>query len=284
MLRTMPLHFCKNFWVQLTCVWFFIPACSSPIPHYIGDGWCDDENNNNGCGFDGGDCCGPDVKTQYCSECECLGENITSTASPGPFCSCSMEDTIGCELLIYFHKIIWKRAYSNLIFKAVKHLTLSVMAIVGIIQILQNAIMMEVIVVDLMLTHYIVLNVYATHMIPVMVHLTWSQMDTAMMKPTMQVATLMVVTVVVPVPTLTNVQIVCVMKEVHQQLIHHVSTLVMNRPTPWFNHTALLKKSHQTFLLISSSNLGLAVISWKNNHKWIDKYSWVFFMTILVLC
>ena len=53
-----------------------------------------------------------------------------------------------------------------------KHLTLSVMAIVGIIQILQNAIMMEVIVVDLMLTHYIVLNVYATHMIPVMVHLT----------------------------------------------------------------------------------------------------------------
>ena len=84
----------------------FIPACSSPIPHYIGDGWCDDENNNDGCGFDGGDCCGPDVKTAYCSECECLGENITSTASPGPFCSCSMEDTIGCELLIYFHKII----------------------------------------------------------------------------------------------------------------------------------------------------------------------------------
>ena len=82
--------------------------------------------------------------------------------------------------------------------------------------------MMEVIVVDLMLTHYIVLNVYATHMIPVMVHLTWYQMDTAMMKPTMQAATLMVVTVVEPVPTLTNVQIVCVMKEVHQQLIIHV--------------------------------------------------------------
>jgi hypothetical protein len=40
-------------------------------------------------------------------------------------------------------------------------------------------------------------------------------MDTAMMKPTMQDATLMGVTVVVPVPTLTNVQIVCVMKEVH---------------------------------------------------------------------
>ena len=59
----------------------------------------------------------------------------------------------------------------------------------------------------------------------VMLLLNWLPMDTAMMKPTMQVATLMVVTVVMPVPTLTNVQIVCVMKEVHQQLIHHVSTL-----------------------------------------------------------
>jgi hypothetical protein len=52
-------------------------------------------------------------------------------------------------------------------------------------------------------------------------------MDTAMMKPTMQDATLMEVTVVVPVPTLTNVQIVCVMKEVHQQLTIHVSFMLL---------------------------------------------------------
>ena len=26
---------------------------------FIGDGFCDDENNNEGCQFDGGDCCGP---------------------------------------------------------------------------------------------------------------------------------------------------------------------------------------------------------------------------------
>ena len=192
MLRIMPLHFCKNYWVKLTCVWFFIPACSSPIPHYIGDGWCDDENNNNGCGFDGGDCCGPDVKTAYCSECECLGENITSTPSPGPFCSCSVEDTIGCELLIYFHKIIWNQANSNLFFKAVKPLTLLVTVIVGIIQIQQNATMMEVIVVDLMLTHIIVLNVYATKIWTVQVHLIWLAMDTAMMKPTMKIVIMMV--------------------------------------------------------------------------------------------
>ena len=96
-----------------------------------------------------------------------------------------------------------------------------------ILQILQNATMMEVIVVDLMSTQDFVLIVYAPHMIPVMVHLSWSQTDTAMMKWTMQAATLMGVTVVQPVSTLTNVQSVCVMKEVHPQLIHHVIILLL---------------------------------------------------------
>ena len=38
-----------------------------------GDGHCDDLNNNEGCNWDGGDCCGPKVQTTYCSVCECLG-------------------------------------------------------------------------------------------------------------------------------------------------------------------------------------------------------------------
>ena len=39
------------------------------IVGYIGDGYCDDENNNAGCNFDGGDCCGVNVNTQYCNLC-----------------------------------------------------------------------------------------------------------------------------------------------------------------------------------------------------------------------
>ena len=85
------------------CVCFCIPACSSSIPQFIGDEWCEDENNNYECGYDGGDCCGQDVRTTYCSECECLGgnitfnPNITSEAAPGPYCSCSVESTLGCK-------------------------------------------------------------------------------------------------------------------------------------------------------------------------------------------
>ena len=39
-----------------------------------GDGYCDDENNNCGCGWDGGDCCTSfrkDYKTR-CTECVCI--------------------------------------------------------------------------------------------------------------------------------------------------------------------------------------------------------------------
>ena len=86
---------------EFICILFGILACQSSNPDWIGDGDCDDETNNAGCGFDGGDCCGPDVKTTYCSECECLGENITSKATAGPFCSCSLEGALDCKLYMY---------------------------------------------------------------------------------------------------------------------------------------------------------------------------------------
>merc|ERR1719219_1411108 len=37
-----------------------------------GDGYCDDDNNNAGCQFDGGDCCGNHVEKDFCTECKCL--------------------------------------------------------------------------------------------------------------------------------------------------------------------------------------------------------------------
>ena len=49
--------------------------CGSP--QWEGDQWCDDENNNAGCNWDGGDCCNNNVAgwNQYCSACECLDPN-----------------------------------------------------------------------------------------------------------------------------------------------------------------------------------------------------------------
>ncbi len=48
-------------------------GCGSPT--YVDDGFCDDNNNNCGCGWDGGDCCGSSGKAKqfnYCTECDCL--------------------------------------------------------------------------------------------------------------------------------------------------------------------------------------------------------------------
>jgi len=51
---------------------------------WIGDGYCDDDNNFFDCNYDGGDCCGPDVNTQYCYECICMedGNNHSNGTTP----------------------------------------------------------------------------------------------------------------------------------------------------------------------------------------------------------
>ena len=51
---------------------------------YADDGICDDANNIEECQWDGGDCCGDNVNTQYCEDCACLdpgaGDSGTTTA------------------------------------------------------------------------------------------------------------------------------------------------------------------------------------------------------------
>ena len=49
---------------------------------WIADGYCDDINNNMECSYDGGDCCGCNVNTQYCSVCGCLDPNGSGTTCP----------------------------------------------------------------------------------------------------------------------------------------------------------------------------------------------------------
>ena len=56
------------------------PCSGTCVDHsFKGDNYCDDENNNCGCEWDGGDCCGSNVNTEYCSACECLSTTSAST-------------------------------------------------------------------------------------------------------------------------------------------------------------------------------------------------------------
>ena len=48
----------------------FCTGCS-----IAGDGFCDDSTNDGRCDFDGGDCCLPQINTQYCIFCICYADN-----------------------------------------------------------------------------------------------------------------------------------------------------------------------------------------------------------------
>ena len=57
------------------------PPVSCGAIKYKGDGNCDDENNNKGCEYDGGDCCyktvsGGVVKKDYCEKVGCTGRHF----------------------------------------------------------------------------------------------------------------------------------------------------------------------------------------------------------------
>ena len=50
---------------------------------FKGNGFCDDGNNIMECDFDGGDCCGNQVKHGHCTLCQCLDEEENQYASTG---------------------------------------------------------------------------------------------------------------------------------------------------------------------------------------------------------
>ena len=54
----------------------YITDCSQSF--MIADGFCNDETNNENCGFDGGDCC-VNVNTALCTECNCFLQETCAT-------------------------------------------------------------------------------------------------------------------------------------------------------------------------------------------------------------
>ena len=43
---------------------------------WIGDGFCDDMNNQELCDYDYGDCCGAFKQIHFCMKCECISKLI----------------------------------------------------------------------------------------------------------------------------------------------------------------------------------------------------------------
>ena len=93
--------FANNYCTQCLCVWDKLnyPVVTTPNTsnkptdfefsltwfHEIfssgceiaGDRYCDDATNDGKCNFDGGDCCLPNKKTEYCEFCTCYADQPT---------------------------------------------------------------------------------------------------------------------------------------------------------------------------------------------------------------
>ena len=80
------------------CNCFYKETCDAGVTNnYVGDGYCDDGTNIAACNYDGGDCCGSCVNTEYCSNCECHG-GLTSVGMTNPLVGnsfCNDETNIG---------------------------------------------------------------------------------------------------------------------------------------------------------------------------------------------
>ena len=49
------------------------------LAHAVGDGFCQDEVNNEDCNYDGGDCCNPNPIINLCQDCTCKNSSISVT-------------------------------------------------------------------------------------------------------------------------------------------------------------------------------------------------------------
>ena len=65
--------FCDDDNNNVLCNFDYGDCNTNCLHNNIGDSYCNDENNFSDCGnYDGGDCCGGDVNTLHCTVCECL--------------------------------------------------------------------------------------------------------------------------------------------------------------------------------------------------------------------
>ena len=96
--RDILFHMPLAFWLDCKCLTG--NAGEFPNDQLIGDGYCQDEINNERCNYDGGDCCGPCINKRYCTNCTCL-KNDTQIKFPNPVIgdgACNSEmDNVKCS-------------------------------------------------------------------------------------------------------------------------------------------------------------------------------------------
>ena len=62
----------KNMYESSTSKYISDPCWYGFFNFMLGDAICNDFLNTEDCSWDGGDCCGGNVSTMFCNDCQCL--------------------------------------------------------------------------------------------------------------------------------------------------------------------------------------------------------------------
>ena len=100
-----------GFGSSIDCCYPCYSSCGNP--YWKGDNSCDDQNNNCGCEWDGGDCCGDNVNTEWCSACQCLDPNFQSSKMSQSF-NKSLNVALIQRKSSFGHRINYLVGYSKL--------------------------------------------------------------------------------------------------------------------------------------------------------------------------
>ena len=66
--------------INIHLISIFLTGCNQNL---VSNGYCNDNNNNLECDYDGGDCCLTNLKTDHCSICSCSQNGVVmSTGYP----------------------------------------------------------------------------------------------------------------------------------------------------------------------------------------------------------
>ena len=66
------------------CVSACLVSDNCNVLELVANGYCNDETNNAGCNFDGGDCCLSNVNRDHCSDCTCYLQETCVAGFPPP--------------------------------------------------------------------------------------------------------------------------------------------------------------------------------------------------------
>ncbi len=95
----------------------FADNSSCGLPSFKGDKYCDDENNNKGCSYDGGDCCADEVKggipyCTYCTTCLCHIDQKHACSKEATTAATTIKELTSS--ILGKQKIIYDRQYIHI--------------------------------------------------------------------------------------------------------------------------------------------------------------------------